>query len=70
MNIEQVDNGYIVSGIGLTHHQKVFHTLEEVFTEMLAHFEGRFEGLGGNSYGEVRIYRDDQHKPEALEVKS
>jgi len=35
----------------------VFATLDEVMQEMLTEFEGRYAGMGGDSYGRVTIDR-------------
>lgn len=60
LTIEQVDNGYIVTGL---HGRKVFHDLEDVFQQALGHFEGRFKNLDKSAYGLVIIHRE--HPAEA-----
>jgi hypothetical protein len=62
--IEKVSNGYIIrtSPGYLQHNEKVFHKLEEVFEELLSHFEGRCKSFGGDSYGEIRIIREKESK--------
>jgi hypothetical protein len=55
MQIEQVENGYIVDD---RRDKQVFKTLDELFTRLLFHFEGRSPNLGGKSFGRVAITRD------------
>ena len=55
LNIEQVNNGYVVTG---PNRKQVFYTLDEVCEALLLHFEGRASSFEGNLYGLVVIYRD------------
>jgi hypothetical protein len=63
--VRAVENGYIVKdGTG---REQVIFNLEEVFSDMLQHFEGRGEYFGGNMFGVVVILR--KPTPEFPEVK-
>ena len=55
ISIEKIRNGYIITA---PHGRTVFHDLENVFEELLGHFEGRYPTAGGQSYGVVTIQRD------------
>ena len=54
MNIEKIENGYIVIS-GVTNSKQCFHTIEEVFKFMLLHYEGKSVTFGGDSYGKVYV---------------
>ena len=56
MKIRKVSNGYIVEGP--LNELNVYKTLDEVFEELLLHFEGLAESFRGSSYGKVKIIRD------------
>ena len=55
ISIEEVHNGFIVL---LPDRKKVFTSLDEVMTELLGHFEGRYSNLNGGAYGVVMIQRE------------
>ena len=57
VSIEQVNNGYIVS---LPSGKKVYTSLDDVFQELLGHFEGRYAWFDGEAYGIVVIQRKRQ----------
>lgn len=55
MKIERVNNGYIITlSLGA---QEVYHSLDEVMTRILGHFEGLSPHFSGSAYGEVKITR-------------
>lgn len=55
--VERAHNGFIVSkGIGCST-RAVYHTLDEVFDDMLAYFEGRASCFFGEKHGSVSIDR-------------
>jgi len=59
IRIERAANGYIVS-LKQTwgeDERMVYATLDELFTELLMHLEGRCESFGGGRYGRVVIHR-------------
>ena len=53
MNIEKIDNGYLIIDNSKTKRKE--DTLEEVFDFLLLHFEGKGKYFGGNSFGKVVI---------------
>ena len=55
ISIEEVHNGLIVS---LPDRKKVFASLDDVMTELLGHFEGRYPNSNGGAYGIVIIQRE------------
>ena len=57
IRVSQVENGYIVQETNALTRTMVFATLDEVMQEMLTEFEGRYAGMGGDSYGRVTIDR-------------
>ena len=57
MKIRKGSNGYIVES-PLLNELNVYKTLDEVFEELLLHFEGLAESFRGSSYGKVKIIRD------------
>lgn len=58
MDIEKVDNGYIVNyKTTITNITNVYNNIEEVMEEMLRHFEGRSKNFGEDMYGCVQVFR-------------
>lgn len=57
IRVSQVENGYIVQETNALTRTMVFATLDEVMQEMLTEFEGRYAGMGGDSFGRVTIDR-------------
>ena len=53
--IRRVNNGFVVeSGAN----EKIMSTLDEVFDDMLLHYEGRSKTFTRDSYGDVSISRE------------
>lgn len=65
MEIEQVSNGYIVTNDLDT--KEICATLDEVFSSLLLHFEGRSLNFSGDSFGKVVVKRTQANtKKDAL----
>jgi len=63
LDIEKVDNGYIVGGyMNYTIEKRVYHTLEDAMIFMLNKFEGRCSAFSGDRYGNVIIQREQVEK--------
>lgn len=58
IQVEAVDNGYIVRKLGGRTSCKVFETLDDVFTDLLGEFESRYQSRSDNSFGKVVVYRE------------
>ena len=56
VKVKKVSNGYIVENT-YTNEESVYKTLDEVFEDLLLHFEGLAECFKGSSYGKVKIIR-------------
>ena len=48
MNIKQVSNGYIINIHG---EEKIYFTLDELFSDLLLHFEGKGKYFKGDKLG-------------------
>lgn len=58
LSIEQCENGYILrEEHTFASRTVVYKELADLFGELLLRFEGRCPSFGGNSYGEVAIFR-------------
>ena len=53
--IRRAVNGYIVD---VENKERVYQTLDEVFTELLMTFEGRADTFTGKSFGRVVVSRE------------
>lgn len=62
MNIERIDNGYLITD---SHTKRKADTIEEVFDWILLHFEGRGKYFSGDSFGKVVVlYKPTKEHPE------
>jgi hypothetical protein len=52
MNIEKIDNGYLMTDLLV---KRKADNLQEVFEELLFHFESKSKTFGGEMFGEVII---------------
>lgn len=66
MKIRKVINGYVLERTSWGN-EEVYTTLDEVFRELLQHFEGRCKSFGGDMYGKVTIERE---RPSEEKLKS
>ena len=60
IRIRHIDGGYIITYN--KDRKKILPTLEEVFEDLLHHFEGRGKYFGGNSFGIVEVIREPSNK--------
>lgn len=58
VRVQEVQNGYIISGLGVPQETEVYHTLDEVFTRLLSYFEWRTEDGREDRFGAVTVWRE------------
>jgi hypothetical protein len=66
VEIEAVDNGFIVE---YNTSKEVWLELEEVFADLLLHFEGLAETFHGPAYGKVTVQRGQDEKTPTMPAR-